>query len=390
MRWLITLLVVFAAAVAVSLAMRYGEGYALIVSPPYRIEISLTLLVLALVLLFAVLHGLLRFATHTVRLPSYVAAYRRRTRAIRAHTAMRDAWQAFFEGRYGRSEKFAAKAYQLHETPGLAALLAARSAHQMRDPVRRERWLARAEDTRGLSRHARLATLAELALDERRFEEGREILRELQATGPRQVATLRMILRAEQGLRNWDEVLRLLRLLEKRGAISAEAARHLRITATTENLKKKAIDADSLAAFWETVPMDVRVEPGIAETAARAFIDLRACREAHDLVREALGAAWRSELVALYAECPDADDALERIEQCERWLKSYPQDATLLLTLGRLCAERELWGKASSFLDASLSLRPTREAHVALARLYERIDRAGDANRHYRAAADLP
>ena len=139
MRWLITLLVVLAAAVAVSLAVRYGEGYALIVSPPYRIEISLTLLVLALVLVFAILHGLLRFATHTVRLPSYVAAYRRRTRAVRAHAAMRDAWQAFFEGRYGRSEKFAAKAYQLHETPGLAALLAARSAHQMRDPARRER-----------------------------------------------------------------------------------------------------------------------------------------------------------------------------------------------------------------------------------------------------------
>ena len=239
-----------------------------------------------------------------------------------------------------------------------------------------------------MSRHARLATQAELALDERRFEEAREILRELQANGPRQVATLRMLLRAEQGLQNWDEVLRLLRLLEKRGAIASEPARHLRITATLENLKKKAIDADTLAAFWETVPTAVRIEPGIAETAARAFIELGTCRQAHALVREALGAEWRSELVALYAECPDADDTLERIEQCERWLKNHPQDATLLLALGRLCAERELWGKASSFLDASLSLRPTRTAHVALARLYERIGRAADANRHYRAAAD--
>ena len=388
MRWLITLLVVFSAAVALSLAARYSEGYALIVFPPYRIEISLVLALLTLVALLVLLHGLLRLAAHTVRLPAEVAAYRERRRIARAQEALRDAWQAFLEGRFGRSEKSAAKAYELDESPGLAALLAARSAHQMRDPARRERWLARAMAARDASRHARLATEAELALDERRFEQARGILRELHAGGPRHVATLRLLLRAEQGLQNWDEVLRLLRLLENRGAIAKESAAQLRITATIENLKRKALDSESLAVFWDKVPSADRVEPRIAQVAARLFIDLGGCREAQLVLREALAAQWSSELVALYGECPGEADSLAGIEQCERWLEEHSRDPALLLTLGRLCAARGLWGKATSYLDASLSIEPSRGAHVALARLYERIGRGDEANRHYRAAAD--
>src|SRR5262245_18778666 len=388
MGWLLSFLFVFALAVVVSLVVQYGEGYALFVYPPYRVEISLTLLAVGLAALFALVHGFLRLATHTARLPSYVAAARRRRRATRAQAALRNAWHAFFEGRYGRSEKFAAKAYDLEEAPALAALLAARSAHQMRDPERREQWLARAEQSEGATRTARLATQAELALEERRFEEARELLSELHATGPRHVATLRLLLRAEQGLQNWDEVLRILRLLEKRGAISAELAAQLRITATIENLKRKALDIDSLETFWRRVPTGDRVEPRIAQAAARLFIALTGCKQAHAVIREALDAQWSSELVALYAECDDADDTLERLEQCERWLETQPDDAALLLPLGRLCAARGLWGKATSFLDASLSIQPTRRAHTALARLYERVGREAEANRHYRAAAD--
>ena len=387
MRWLVTFVVVAALAVAFALAARYGEGYALFVYPPWRIEISLTLFLLAALALFAVLYGLLRLASHTARLPAQVAAFRRRARANRAHEALRQAWQAFMEGRYGRAEKLAGRAYGLDEAPGMAALLAARAAHAMRDPGRRGRWLARAVDAAGASRYARLATEAEAAVDERRFEEAREVLRELHATGPRHAATLRLLMRAEQGLQNWDEVLRLLRILEKRDAVPAELAAQLRITATIENLRKKAIDADGLAVYFASVPAADRTRPRVASTAARLFIDLGACERAHPIIRDALEEQWSSELVALYGECRGGDD-LARIEQCERWLVAHPRDPGLLLALGRLCAGRELWGKAQSYLDASLSAQPSRAAHVELARLLERIGRDADANRHYRAAAD--
>jgi HemY protein len=79
-RWLVTFVVVAGLAVAFALAARYGDGYALFVYPPWRIEISLTLFLLAALALFAVLYGLLRLASHTARLPQQVAAFRRRAR----------------------------------------------------------------------------------------------------------------------------------------------------------------------------------------------------------------------------------------------------------------------------------------------------------------------
>jgi HemY protein len=125
----------------------------------------------------------------------------------------------------------------------------------------------------------------------------------------------------------------------------------------------------------------------VAGAAARHFIGLGGCRKAHGIIADSLTAQWTPDLVALYAECRD-DDAIERLQRCERWLEQRPRDAVLLLTLGRLCVYRELWGKARSYLEASLAEQPTRDAHLELARLLDRIGREPEAARHYRAAAD--
>ena len=54
MRWVFWILSLFALAVAVALALRSSPGYALLVWPPYRVELSINLLVLLLVAGFAV------------------------------------------------------------------------------------------------------------------------------------------------------------------------------------------------------------------------------------------------------------------------------------------------------------------------------------------------
>jgi HemY protein len=89
----------------------------------------------------------------------------------------------------------------------------------------------------------------------------------------------------------------------------------------------------------------------------------------------------------LYGECLGGD-VLAQIERAEKWLKSRPRERALLLTLGRLCLRQELWGKAPSYLEASLAEEPSRSAHIALAQLLDQIGRPDDANRHYRASAD--
>ena len=125
-----------------------------------------------------------------------------------------------------------------------------------------------------------------------------------------------------------------------------------------------------------------------AGAAARAWMQLGDRGAARAVIESALAENWNPELVLLYGESA-GDDAIVRIERAEAWLKARPQEVELLLTLGRLCLRRELWGKARSYLEASLALHPGREAHVALAQLCDRIGLGEEASRHFRAAAQM-
>jgi HemY protein len=101
------------------------------------------------------------------------------------------------------------------------------------------------------------------------------------------------------------------------------------------------------------------------------------------VVERALEKEWDPGLVALYGNCTGSD-LLSQIERAERWLKTHPGDAALLLALGKLCAAQSLWGKARSYLEASIALEPTRAAHGALAHLLERIGLPDEALRYNR------
>ena len=382
-------LAVFALAVGLSLAAHLNDGYAILVFPPYRVELSLNLAILLGTAGFTLGYLLLRLVTQTLRLPLHVRAFRERRRVEKGRTALLAALQALFEGRYARAEKAAAEAYELGEAQALSALIAARSAAEMRELERRDQWLARAESCDPDARQARLAVQASLLLDDRRYEDALEALRELSRSGPKRIATQRMLMKAHQRLGHWDEVRRLATTLGKRGVLADVAAAQLRITAQIEALRQQAQDAGALAAAWQRT--EDKLDARVARTAAQLLIALADFHRAREIIAAALEAEWSEELVLLYADCLGTD-VLAQIERAERWLKSRPRDSALLLSLGRLCLQQELWGKAQSYLEASLSEEARRSAHIELARLYDRIGKPEDANRHYRAsaAAKLP
>ncbi len=385
MRGLMWVLAVFALAVGLSLAAHLNDGYGILVFPPYRVELSLNFAILLGIAGFALGYMVLRLVGHTLRLPLHVRAFRARRRSEQGRAAMLAALQALFEGRYARAEKSAGEAYESGEAPALSALIAARAAGEMRELDRRDQWLARAESHDAETRQARLAVQASLLLDDRRYDEALDVLGELSRSGPKRIATQRMLMKAHQRLGHWDEVRRLATAMGKRGVLAEVAATQLRITAQIEALRQQGRDAAALAKCW--LHTEDKLDARVARTAAQLFIALGDCRGAHEILEAALEAEWSEQLILLYDECLGAD-ILAQIERAEKWLKSRPRDRALLLTLGRLCLAQELWGKAQSYLEASLSEEPSRSAHIALAQLLDRIGKPEDANRHYRASAD--
>jgi len=271
MRTLLWLLTLAALAVGLSLAARYNDGYVLLVLPPWRVELSLNLLILLQLAGFSVLYMFTRAVAHTLQLPQRVREYRARRRREQAERALGDAVRFSFEGRYSHALKNAASAHHAGYAPGVAALLAARAAHAMRDDEREAEWLQRAQAHDDECLNARLMTEAELYLDAYRYADAQGVLDVLVATGQRHIAALRLLLRAYRALGDWREVLHLVRQLERHRALSAEQAAPLRLRAHQEILRSMNLDAGALASYWRSIATADRHAPRLAGEAALDF-----------------------------------------------------------------------------------------------------------------------
>ncbi len=391
MRGLFWVVALFAVAVAVALGARLNDGYLLFVVPPWRVEVSLNLFALLLFGLFVAFYAAMRVTLATFGLPKRVRDYRARRQRDQAGQVFQDAVRLLFEGRFGQAMKRAGEAHGAGTAPGLSALIAARAAQRMREPEKQQYWLehARTDDPR--TEAATLMLDAEMANEERRFSDALDALGRLQGKLGRHIAALRLELRARQGSGDWDGVLKLVRQLAKRDALPPEVVVEIRTQAHLANIAKRRSDQGQLVAYLRGLPEEERGRR-VSLAAAKALTALNAEGEAQKLIEASLdkpgGDTWQSELAAIYGRLSGGEQTA-RIAKAEGWLHNHPGDAVLLLALGRMCQRQRLWGKAQSYLEASLSVRATQEAHLALARLLDELDKADEANQHYRASAQL-
>jgi HemY protein len=375
----------FAIAVGLVIAARYNDGYVLLVVPPYRIEVALNLLVLLLGAAFVLLFVLVRLISTALLMPSRVRQYRLARRRDKAQSSLLAALEAYLEGRYAKAEQDALGAIALGENTRIAAIVAARAAHEMRAYNRRDAHLERASVGAPESDALRAITEAELLLDQRRPQEALERLKKLPR---RRTTALRLELKAQQQMRQWDSVAAIVPELERRGVLDSEQAAKLRTHAIAENLKRKETDGYALDEAWKKLTDAQKRETPVAAAAAQCYIALDRSAEAQTIIEQSLESTWDPELVTLYSELAGRD-TVRQIERAEGWLKSHPRDAALLFTLGRLCARQALWGKAESYLEASISVGPTYNAHLELARLHEKLGNTQAAGRHYRESLEL-
>jgi len=377
-----------AVAVGVALFARHSTGYVVIVAAPYRIELSLNLLVFLVLLGYLAFYFVTRLISTLAAIPARVRAYRAERGRSRLRQALNDALIAFFQGRYASAEKSAAAALTGDETKGVAAIIAARSAHELGRFSEREQFLDQAKGSAPDVDQARLTTLADLLVSQERYAEALAVLNDLSARDARNLRLLRLKLQAEQALRNWDEVLETLSALAKLGGIGPAEAAAIRRAAHLGNLNRKAQDAAALAAYWKQLPAEMRIDAAVAATAARYHLALGGNAEAQAIIEQALEREWSPSLVALYGEAAGAD-ALPQIERAEGWLRGHARDPALLLALGKLCMRQGLWGKAQSYIEASLALEPTHDGHMTLAALMEMIGKPQEAVQHFRRSAEL-
>ena len=102
----------------------------------------------------------------------------------------------------------------------------------------------------------------------------------------------------------------------------------------------------------------------------------------------ALKQEWRAPLVQLYG-LVEGPDASKQLKLAESWLATRPDDPDLLLTAARLCLRTELWGKARSYLETVLAIRPTPDAYQVYGSLLNQLGEGDAAADAYRAGLGM-
>jgi HemY protein len=423
MRAALWLLALFSVAVAVALFAGNNQGTITVFWPPYRIDLSLNLVLLVLVATFAAVHLALRALAALLEMPRQARQWRAQQKERATHAALLDALGHLLAGRFIRSRKAALAALAREKSlidplghavqlRALAHLVAAESAQSLQDKASRDEHLRLAlENTAGRLtpaaqeiREGAQMRAARWALDEREVQTSLDWLDALPQGAQRRTLALRIKLKAARLARKTSVALETARLLAKHRAFSSAAAQSL-VRGLVNDMIQGAHDVAQLRRVWDGLDAAERLMPDLAIQAAQRLVMLNGdgamvrawllpVWETSIQQAESLSDAQQVRLVrTLEAGLTSEDHASDRewLARIELAQQRHPRDASLQYLAGMACMKRQLWGKAQQLLtQASSGLSDPgllARAWCALAELAEqRGDAAGAAQAWKRAA----
>jgi HemY protein len=147
---------------------------------------------------------------------------------------------------------------------------------------------------------------------------------------------------------------------------------------------RKAGEPGTRAAY-RALPRKFQKDPDVICAYAKLLLPYPAAAgDLEVLLSKVINQQWNADAVRLYGLLPLTNPTKE-LTKAEMWLrKSYPDQAVLLLTLGRLAMRCQLWGKARDYYENSLRLEVVPETFVEYGKLLEKLGEHSAAITNYR------
>jgi len=342
-------------------------GYVVINFRGYLVETSVFLLA-ALVVSFIILVWLL---LKLIRAPRKLGEAAARYRSGRAGQRLTRGMIEIAEGNFAKGERMLARTAHKSDAPLLNYLQAARAAHLLGDDERRDAWLRQAYEQTPEAANAVLLTQAELQLDQGQYEPALATLRKLEENSPNHGRALLLLGRVYRHLHDWDNLATLLPRLRKLKNMDPTTIAEWTVRVHSERLHQAA-DGNTVELVWQDIPKSDRKIEGVKDEYFASLIRTGLHDKAEKELAAELKGNWRGPLVRLYG-LADASNVTKQLKRAEVWLTTYPEDTDLLLAAARLCLKSELWGKARSYLETVISLKPTPEAYQEYGTLLNRL-----------------
>ena len=353
-------------------------------------EMNVTVLAGLIILLFL----LVWFIRFLIVAPRRLGEAAGRYRSARSGEKLTRGMIAVAEGNLARGERLLGRAASTSDSPLFNYLQAARAAHLQGKDDRRDEWLRMAYQQAPEAANAVLLTQAEFQLDRKQNEQALATLRQVEEDTKDHGQAVALMGRLYYRLEDWDSLSALLPRLTKNAQLRPGQLDTWTVRVHQESLGK-ATDAEMLDYTWKNIPKKYRTTVPLLEAYYEGLMRVGLHDRAEKELTAALKSEWRAPLVRLFG-LVEATDTTKQLRKAEGWLAKHGEDPDLLLTAARLCLRNELWGKARSYLETVITLRPTPEAYQEYGALLTQMGEADAAADAYRdglgmvAAEPLP
>lgn len=370
--WILGALVI---AAAIGISMHRHPGVIIVAFSPWRVDIPLWVGALLFVLLYLSLHLIVQVLSAIWRAARSLAHLGRHYRKHRAKALARKGFMALAQGNFSVAEKALEQSAQESELPWYNYFCAAKAAYALGEDARAAQYMTRAKILAPDSALAIALEQAQHCLKTKKYDQAIAILFPLNEKLPNEPKILEGLYAGYYGLQNWERLSWLLPKLKKNKVLSKSNYQALEIEVWKKRLtiNKKASLVD-LQTVWKEIPAPLHTDKTLALLYAKCLIRNKQFVEAESILRNAIKHEWNEALVRCYGELSHPQSQ-KLLNTAESWLHTHEMSPALLLTLGRLSVQQELWGKAQRYYEASLSLEGSPETYAELATLLEKMNK---------------
>jgi HemY protein len=365
-------------SVWVGLKIARDPGLALFTYSHWSVEMPLWFALVCLMLLLVVVYFLTHFFDEIDRSFYRWKNWLRWRRKNKSYSKTNRGLVELIEGHWRNAENYLLDGIDQSDAPLINYLAAAKAAHEREAYDKRDTYIRQAYD---------LSPQAQLQLDQGQLEQALATLNHLRSIAPLNKVVLKLSQKLFIQLADWKGLLKLLPSLCKAKLISLEQYEHLEVRVYREMLNSTANKAQDLKVFhefWAIVPRRVQKNPQFVACYVKHILRYaEAANEVEELINRVLKKTWDSDLVKMYGLLV-TDNSKKQLSHAEKWLKLYPNQAVLLLTLGRLCMRCQLWGKARQYLEDSLQLEAIPDTYIEYGKLFEQLGDMSAAVECYR------
>lgn len=297
----------------------------------------------------------------------------------------------FIEGNWKQSKKQLLRSVKQSETPLINYLAAARSAYELGEHKEALTLLHKAEQSSPHSSLAVALTQARMQFVNKKYEQCVATLERIKKDAPKHPVVLDLLKQSYTALRDWKRLQEILPELRRQKVYTTEDIESIEndiyqalMVEAAEQARRQPGDEslNTLQQAWQLVPSRMQQQADMVDSYVLALHENKGDSIAENVLRRVLNKNWSEKLVRWYG-LVNAEDQQKQLLTAEDWLKERPGNASLMLTLGRLCLRNELWGKARDYFESSLRLQRDPETFAELARLLAHLGEHEKSTQYY-------